>query len=73
MYNIQNPSLEHDKINILEQNSDFINSNYRKVNIADLVRKYRKNSDDIAEYWAWLPPEFTSISHFIPLINLHLV
>ena len=72
MYNV-NPSLEHDKINILEQNSDFINKNYREVNIADLVRKYRKNAGNITEYWVWLPPEFTSISQFIPLINLRMV
>ena len=72
MHNV-NPSLEHDKINILEQNSDFINKNYREVNIADLVRKYRKNAGNITEYWVWLPPEFTSISQFIPLINLRMV
>lgn len=74
MYEVkQDTRLEEVKSNILRQNSDYLNKNHREVNIVDLVKKYRKNTDDITEYWVWLPPEFTSISQFISLINLRLI
>ena len=74
MYQIKpNSSLEHHKIKLLEQSSYYLNKNYREVDIANLVRRYRKNASDITQYWVWLPPEFTSISQFIPLITLGLI
>ena len=74
VYNVKTcENFERNNINILNQNSHYLNRNPRQVDIAPLERKYRKSAEDIFECWVDLPPEVTRISQFVEPIILRLV